>query len=585
MRKSGFLMILFLSLLVFTIPIAHCNESDEVQEWIAELKDEDPRIRQTAAEILGRLKDPRAIGPLILALVDEASEVREAAFEALKNFLFWEKSDAARSLVPKLIEALRDENPWARFIAAWSLGEIKDPRAVEPLIATLKDKDFRVRWNAAKALGEIGDPKAVKPLIAALKDEDSWVRWRAAEALGEIKDSKALEPLIEALKDPLSRDYVAEALEEITGEKLGRNFWKWREWFEKKTAASAPTTSRVEFEGKGVPYVCGGGCWSGGRDRFGGLNEISIENGRPGKSVRIFPVRGTLPQKLRVVLEGRRWWVDLGDHIDYAALGLERGDNSWSKTPQTIIEGTLTLGGSLTQNGYKLAYAGGEFRISLADDYSEAFKAVPWKGVVLRVYDEAGVEIGKYSFRETRIGSDPSSPLEAGGIFPRVESAFGQCVWWALWRKWEEEWKPDSSKVIKVGSGFYPPPGGKPIEKGWRPLPHDIIVLHRGPDDGHYAFVERVDDEEYRSGAKPYIKLSVSEFNLATDSGGYTQTYSASTVYWWPDGEEVRFTRNTQPPYRDYPWTKKTNEKWEWYYVGPERSPVGTGPVHNPRVL
>jgi HPt (histidine-containing phosphotransfer) domain-containing protein len=88
-------MILFLSLLVFTIPIAHCNESDEVQEWIAELKDEDPRIRQTAAEILGRLKDPRAIGPLIVALVDEASEVREAASEALKNFLFWEKSDAA----------------------------------------------------------------------------------------------------------------------------------------------------------------------------------------------------------------------------------------------------------------------------------------------------------------------------------------------------------------------------------------------------------------------------------------------------------------------------------------------------------
>ena len=263
---------------------------------------------------------------------------------------------------------------------------------------------------------------------------------------------------------------------------------------------------------------------------------------------------------------------------------MERGDNSWSKTPQTIIEGTLTPGGSLTQNGYTLTYEGGGFRISLAGDYSEAFKAVPWKGVVLRVYDEAGVEMGKYSFRETRIGSDPSSPLEAGGIFPRVESAFGQCVWWALWRRWEEEWKPDSSKVIKAGSLFYPPPGGKRIEKGWRPLPHDIIVLHIGPGNGHYAFVEGVDDEEYRSGAKPYIKLSISEFNLATDFGGYTQTYSASTVYWWPDGEEVRFTRNPQPPYRGYPWTKKTNEQWEWYYVGPERSPVGTGPARNPRV-
>jgi HEAT repeat protein len=262
-------MILFLSLLVFTIPIAHCNERDEVQEWIAELKDEDPRIRQTAAEILGRLKDPRAIGPLILALVDEASEVREAAFEALKNFLFWEKSDAARSLVPKLIEALRDENPWARFIAAWSLGEIKDPRAVEPLIATLKDKDFRVRWNAAKALGEIGDPKAVKPLIAALKDENSGVRSNAAWSLGEIQDPKAVEPLITTLKDENSdvrgaataalgwiedpkavkpliaalkdensgvRSNAAWSLGKITKEHFGREVAKWEEWLKKQKA-------------------------------------------------------------------------------------------------------------------------------------------------------------------------------------------------------------------------------------------------------------------------------------------------------------------------------------------------------------
>jgi len=588
-----------------------------VESLITALKDESPGVRVAAAGALGKIKDPRAVEPLIEALKDEDSEVREFAAWALGEI----KDPRA---VEPLITALKDEDSSVRQGAAGALGEIKDPEALEPLIEALKDEDSGVRWYAAfaliridpgwredsavervlsevssvlkdensrvrrdavLALSKIKDPEAIALLIEALKDENSDVRWYAAWALGEIGDPKALEPLIAALKDKdfWVREFAAWALEKITGEKLGRNFWKWREWFEKKTAAS-PTTSRVEFEGKGVPYVCGGGCWNGGRDRFGGLNEISIENGRPGKSVRIFPVRGTLPQKLRVVLEGRRWQPDLGDHIDYAALGLERGDNSWSKTPQTIIEGTLTPGGSLTQNGYTLTYEGGGFRISLAGDYSEAFKAVPWKGVVLRVYDEAGVEMGKYSFRETRIGSDPSSPLEAGGIFPRVESAFGQCVWWALWRKWEEEWKPDSSKVIKAGSLFYPPPGGKRIEKGWRPLPHDIIVLHIGPGNGHYAFVEGVDDEEYRSGAKPYIKLSISEFNLATDFGGYTQTYSASTVYWWPDGEEVRFTRNPQPPHRGYPWTKKTNEQWEWYYVGPERSPVGTGPARNPRV-
>jgi len=270
-RKSGFLMILFLSPLVFTIPIAHCNESDEVQEWIAELKDEDPRIRQTAAEILGRLKDPRAIGPLIVALVDEDPEVQEAVFEALKSFPGWGKSDEANRVVPELIVVLQDQrkDPEVRKNAAEALGKIKDPRAVEPLIEALKDKDFRVRWNAAEALGEIGDPKAVKPLIAALKDKDSTVRLYAAEALGKIKDPRAVEPLITALKDEYSevrwhaawslgeiqdpravepliealkdedsgvRLSAAWSLEKITKEHFGREVAKWEEWLKKQKA-------------------------------------------------------------------------------------------------------------------------------------------------------------------------------------------------------------------------------------------------------------------------------------------------------------------------------------------------------------
>ena len=209
MRKSGFLMILFLSLLVFTIPIAHCNESDEVQEWIAELKDEDPRIRQTAAEILGRLKDPRAIGPLIVALVDEASEVREAASEALKSFPGWGKSDEANRVVPELIVVLQDQrkDPEVRKNAAEALGKIKDPRAVEPLITALKDEYSEVRWHAAWSLGEIQDPRAVEPLIEALKDEDSGVRLSAAWSL-----------------------------EKITKEHFGREVAKWEEWLKKQKA-------------------------------------------------------------------------------------------------------------------------------------------------------------------------------------------------------------------------------------------------------------------------------------------------------------------------------------------------------------
>jgi HEAT repeat protein len=48
------------------------------------------------------------------------------------------------------------------------LGELEDPRAVEPLITALKyDNGTGVRSTATNALGKIGDTRAVEPLITA----------------------------------------------------------------------------------------------------------------------------------------------------------------------------------------------------------------------------------------------------------------------------------------------------------------------------------------------------------------------------------------------------------------------------------
>jgi len=76
--------------------------------------------------------------------------------------------------------------------AARALGELEDPRAVEPLIAALKDESFSVRKAAAEALGKIGDTRAVEPLSAALKDKDSDVRKAAAEALVSLYRNASL---------------------------------------------------------------------------------------------------------------------------------------------------------------------------------------------------------------------------------------------------------------------------------------------------------------------------------------------------------------------------------------------------------
>lgn len=50
----------------------------------------------------------------------------------------------------------------------------------------MKDADRDVRWRAADALGEIGDPRAVDPLILTLNDSDWTVRRAAESALVDI---------------------------------------------------------------------------------------------------------------------------------------------------------------------------------------------------------------------------------------------------------------------------------------------------------------------------------------------------------------------------------------------------------------
>ena len=165
----------------------------------------DPNIRQYAAYLLGKAKNPRAIEPLIRALGDFDKSVREQAMLAL--------SSLGKSAIEPLSEAMKEPKWETRYRAAEALGKIADEKAVKPLIQGLKDNREHVRYMAAKGLREFGDSDTIDPMIILLKDENKYVRMMVAKALGAIGGNKVNAALATALEAE-KNDKVKEAIRE-----------------------------------------------------------------------------------------------------------------------------------------------------------------------------------------------------------------------------------------------------------------------------------------------------------------------------------------------------------------------------------
>ena len=191
---------------------------DPVAEQIAALKDEDWAIREEAAVLLGTLKDPRAISPLVSILRDPDRSVREAAVGALISIgqpsvpalgscltapdsSVQEAASAVlasiadESVQGQLLQALRSHNWIVRMHAAKALGRIQDPGSVSSLIPLLQDKVKAVREETSSTLAAIGD-SAIPALLESLTHQDWLVRLHAVEALGKTTSSHAVVPLL-----------------------------------------------------------------------------------------------------------------------------------------------------------------------------------------------------------------------------------------------------------------------------------------------------------------------------------------------------------------------------------------------------
>ena len=153
----------------------------------------DREVRVDALVAAGRLGDPSVLADVLPVMDHQEIAMREAATFALG------RSGDKRAVAP-LLKALDDRRPSVQVLACLGLAQIDDARIGPALIRTLADarKHDGVRAACGYALGARRISAGVPALLVALADNRGEAQRLAAWSLGQLGDPRALGPLIRA---------------------------------------------------------------------------------------------------------------------------------------------------------------------------------------------------------------------------------------------------------------------------------------------------------------------------------------------------------------------------------------------------
>ncbi|MEZ4615590.1 MAG: MFS transporter [Caldilineaceae bacterium] len=175
--------------------------------------DEHTTVRTT--ERLGQARSTLAVNELLEALADPRFNVRFEAIQAAARL----KPDP--QLTAALVKILQSKSPALSVMAAWALGRIGDPGAIEPLRKGLQSGYKSVQAHSARALGTLGDKRSIPLLLTRMANEsDEGLVLAYASALGNLRASKAAFPLLDILSASSDEEVqweVALALARIVG--------------------------------------------------------------------------------------------------------------------------------------------------------------------------------------------------------------------------------------------------------------------------------------------------------------------------------------------------------------------------------
>ena len=238
-------------------------DSDAVEPLIAVVKDWKNRpadLRVLCVDILGEIKDSRAVPVIIDTLTENKMTMRYNAARALGNI-------GDKRAVPALVKLLDDKEWQVRFYAVEALGKIGDSSAANPIAdIMIKDSNNEVRLAAIKSLDQVDGKNKYKSVMEAFSDKDPNIRsyavelsakWRTEEALpliismlrddrsnvvrsscanalGRYKNFTSAPALIQALSDNYKdvRIYALESLKDMSGQNYNYDQDKWTHWFE-----------------------------------------------------------------------------------------------------------------------------------------------------------------------------------------------------------------------------------------------------------------------------------------------------------------------------------------------------------------
>ncbi len=162
---------------------------------------------------LADARSPLAVDELLETLRDPSVVVRVRAIRSIASIR------PEPRLIDALMEILRSERLETSSSAAWTLGLMKDRRAI-PLLREKLDSNYPIlRAAAAISLARLGDLDSAVVLLEKFQ-EDKVVRVAYGEALGILRYREAIVPMIEAMpeiEDDIKRQSLGYSVAMIVG--------------------------------------------------------------------------------------------------------------------------------------------------------------------------------------------------------------------------------------------------------------------------------------------------------------------------------------------------------------------------------